>query len=51
MNKKRLYTLDQESLDVIKADLKERKMKSNNQQAVEKAVCWYAEAINKTKNK
>tara|TARA_B110000285_G_C14761545_1_gene439781 strand:+ start:458 stop:613 length:156 start_codon:yes stop_codon:yes gene_type:complete len=47
MNKKRLYTLDQESLDVIKTELKERKMKSNNQQAVEKAVCWYAEQLKK----
>ena len=44
-NKKRLYSPDQECLEVIKTELKKEGLKSNNSQAVNVAVFFLAKTI------
>tara|TARA_R110002020_G_scaffold283158_1_gene498883 strand:+ start:10790 stop:11014 length:225 start_codon:yes stop_codon:yes gene_type:complete len=44
-NKKRLYSPDEECLEVIKAELKKEGLKSNNSQAVNVAVFFLAKTI------
>lgn len=48
--KKRLYTLNQESLDTVKKELKSKGIKANNQTAANYSVCHLAEQL-KNKNK
>tara|TARA_Y100000004_G_C8608585_1_gene283712 strand:- start:142 stop:366 length:225 start_codon:yes stop_codon:yes gene_type:complete len=44
-NKKRLYSPDEEALEVIKDELKKQGFKSNNSQAVNQAVIFLKKAI------